>query len=79
MDVRVLTDTKMMSGCVRDWEYGIGICSGVNEDEMVKKGVCFLVQRKWKEKIRDYGCLDDRLTWVTIKVKTKRRYLWGCT
>ena len=68
IDVCGLTETKWKGTYVKDWECGLGVCAGVNEDERAKEGVCMFVSNKWKEHIRGYGSVGSRIVWVRLKV-----------
>ncbi|WP_435326020.1 hypothetical protein, partial [Klebsiella pneumoniae] len=43
VDICGMTETKWKGESVREWEYGVEICAGVNENERAKEGVCVFV------------------------------------
>ncbi|MCP3688157.1 MAG: hypothetical protein GY784_07065 [Gammaproteobacteria bacterium] len=53
---------------MREWECGMGVCAGVNENERAKEGVCIYVSNKWKANVREYGSVRSRIVWVKMKV-----------
>ena len=68
VDICGMTETKWKGVGMKEWEYGVGICAGVNENERAKEGVCMMVSKKWKENIREYGWVGSRIVWVRLKV-----------
>lgn len=40
---------------MREWECGMGVCAGLDENKRAREGVCTVVSNKWKERIREYG------------------------
>ena len=68
VDICGLTETKWKGERVREWQYGLGICAGVRENERAREGVCLMVSNKWKSKVREYGTVGSRIVWVRMKV-----------
>ncbi len=68
VDVCGLTETKWRGERVKQWEYGVGICAGVGENETAREGVCIAVSKKWEKSIREYGSVSSRIVWVRMKV-----------
>ncbi len=68
LDVCGMTETKWKGTCVREWECGMGVCAGVNENARAKEGVYIYVSNKWKANVREYGSVGSRIVWVRMKV-----------